>query len=150
VNFGCTVDQICDGLQGWSQIANVRDSETAVLVGIKSSGMLYFVWMGECLPTFQRSFETSVTTQPTTHRHVPEHSNHAVFSWHEWSIPSTFCVTGSYTARGVGGAEPDVAQNWQIVWHTAAVTELGHFSKEQSFLMMIWQDRNMSECFKVF
>jgi len=36
------------------------------------------------------------------------------------------CAAGSYTVRGVGGAEPDVAQYWQIVWHTAAVTELGH------------------------
>jgi len=25
-----------------------------------------------------------------------------------------------------------------------------NFSKEQSSLMMVWQDRNMSECFKVF
>jgi len=25
-----------------------------------------------------------------------------------------------------------------------------NFSKEQSTLMMIWQDQNMSECFKMF
>jgi hypothetical protein len=101
----------------------------------QSSGMLYFVWLGECLPTFKRSFETLVATQPTTHRHIQEHLNHAVFSCHECEYPKYFqnggfllrCALLAVTSCAVvGGAEPDVAQYWRIVWHTAAVTELSH------------------------
>jgi len=90
-----------------------------LLVRIKSSGMLYFVWLGECLPTFQRSFETSVATQPTTHCRIPEHLNHAVFSCHECGYPKYFknggfllrCALLEVTPCVVaGGVEPDVAQ----------------------------------------
>ena len=59
------------------------------------------------------------------------------------STPSNCSTTHSYPTRYAATTSSlQIPIELLILQH--------NFNKEQSSLMMIWQDRNMSECFKVF